>query len=255
MVHMMRTMPVAPRRSTDLPRRIRHYTVRAFVWSCALAIVGCGASNDDTTNAPDVTDSGHTGTGDAASTTRDGGAGSGDARVGDAGGGGGDAGGGDAGGGGGSDAASGDGGGTITCDGVGPIYTMASDPDVGAVDVSAYCLGKINGYRAKEGLKPYWLHDTSAAAMCCQAAEAKTAAEIGGHANGGCGWQSQGFCGGGRNPDGNVQASVDWCPRLFFEEGPTGGHYQAMMRVEPRGIMCSFYAVSRDRHSIVVNYY
>jgi hypothetical protein len=145
--------------------------------------------------------------------------------------------------------------GLLVCDGTGPLYPMAADPDTGAVDVSVYCLGRINDYRAKSGLAPYHLHDTSPAAMCCQAAEAKTAAEIGGHSNGGCGWQSQGFCGGGRNPGGNVQASIDWCPRLFFEEGPTGGHYQAMMRVEPRGIMCSFYAVSRDKHAIVVNYY
>lgn len=144
---------------------------------------------------------------------------------------------------------------TLTCDGVGPVYPMADDPDTGAVDVSEYCLGRINYYRAKEGLAPYFLKSTTPEARCCQAAEAKTAAEIGGHADGGCGWQSQGFCGGGRNPDGNVKASVDWCPRLFFEEGPTGGHYQAMMKTEPRAVMCSFYAVSRDKHSIVVNYY
>lgn len=144
---------------------------------------------------------------------------------------------------------------TLTCDGVGPVYLMADDPDTGAVDISEYCLGRINYYRAKEGLQPYFLKSTTPEALCCQAAEAKTAAEIGGHANGGCGWQAQGFCGGGRNPDGNVQASVDWCPRLFFEEGPTGGHYQGMMGVTPRAVMCSYYAVSRDKHSIVVNYY
>ena len=143
----------------------------------------------------------------------------------------------------------------LTCPNVGPLYSMRDDPNTGAVDVSDYCLGRINYYRATAGLAPHFLKSTAPEAVCCQAAEAKTAAEIGGHANGGCGWQAQGFCGGGRNPNGNVQGSVDWCPRLFFEEGPTGGHYQAMMGVNPRAIMCSFYAVSRDQHSIVVNYY
>jgi hypothetical protein len=138
---------------------------------------------------------------------------------------------------------------------VGMIYPMSADPDSGAVDVSEYCLGLINGYRSKMGLAPYFLHSTTPEAMCCQAAEAKSAAVSGGHVNGGCGWSGQGFCGGGRNPNGTVKASVDWCPRLFFEEGPAGGHYQGMMDPKPKGVMCSFYAVSRDRHSIVVNYY
>lgn len=142
-----------------------------------------------------------------------------------------------------------------TCAGLGPVYTMAADPDVGAIDVSAYCLEQINWYRAMEGLEPYWLEDTSDAAMCCASSEAKLAAAVAGHANGNCGWVSQGFCGGGRNPDGTAAASTEWCPRLFFEEGPSGGHYQAMMRTEPRGIMCSYYALSRDSHAIVVNYY
>jgi hypothetical protein len=147
----------------------------------------------------------------------------------------------------------------LTCAGVGQIQPMAADPDTGAVDVSDYCLGVINGYRAQKGLKPYYLHSTTAEAVCCQAAEAKTAAETGGHANGKCGWSAQGLCAGGRNPNGTVQASMDWCPRLFFEEGPatppSANHYTAMMEEKPRGIMCSFYGVSRDRHSIVVNYY
>jgi hypothetical protein len=138
---------------------------------------------------------------------------------------------------------------------VGTIHPMSADPDSGAVDVSEYCLGLINGYRSKMGLAPYFLHSTTPEAMCCQAAEAKSAAVSGGHVNGGCGWSGQGFCGGGRNPNGTVKASVDWCPRLFFQEGPSGGHYQGMMDPKPKGVMCSFYAVSRDRHSIVVNYY
>jgi hypothetical protein len=138
---------------------------------------------------------------------------------------------------------------------VGMIFPMSADPDSGAVDVSEYCLGLINGYRSKMGLAPYFLHSTTPEAMCCQAAEAKSAAVSGGHVNGGCGWSGQGFCGGGRNPNGTVKASVDWCPRLFFEEGPTGGHYQGMMDPKPKGVMCSYYAISRDKHSIVVNYY
>lgn len=145
------------------------------------------------------------------------------------------------------------------CASVGQVQAMSADPDTGAVDVSEYCLGLINGYRAKKGLQPYYLHSTTAEAVCCQAAEAKTAAETGGHANGKCGWQSQGLCAGGRNPNGTVQASMDWCPKLFFAEGPAtppgANHYTAMMEEKPRGIMCSFYGVSRDRHSIVVNYY
>ena len=145
------------------------------------------------------------------------------------------------------------------CAGVGQVQAMSADPSTGAVDVSEYCLGLINGYRAQKGLKPYFLHSTTAEAVCCQAAEAKTAAETGGHANGKCGWQSQGLCAGGRNPNGTVQASMDWCPRLFFAEGPAtppdANHYTAMMEEKPRGIMCSFYGVSRDRHSVVVNYY
>jgi hypothetical protein len=136
---------------------------------------------------------------------------------------------------------------------------MAADPDTGAVDVSTYCLGLINGYRSQKGLAPYYLHSQTTEAVCCQAAEAKTAAETGGHANGGCGWKAQGFCGGGRNPNGTVKASVDWCPKLFFQEGPAvppgANHYTAMMETTPRGVMCSFYGVSRDKHSIVVNYY
>jgi hypothetical protein len=52
---------------------------------------------------------------------------------------------------------------------------------------------------------------------------------------------------------------VDYCPRLFFQEGPAvppdANHYTAMMQTAPRGVMCSFYGVSRDKHSIVVNYY
>ena len=99
------------------------------------------------------------------------------------------------------------------CAGVGQVQAMSADPDTGAVDVSEYCLGLINGYRAGKGLKPYYLHSKTAEAVCCQAAEAKTAAETGGHANGKCGWQSQGLCAGGRNPDGTVQASMNWCPK------------------------------------------
>jgi hypothetical protein len=146
-----------------------------------------------------------------------------------------------------------------SCAGVGQIQAMSADPETGAVDVSEYCLGAINGYRSQKGLPPYYLQSTTTQAVCCQAAEAKTAAETGGHANGGCGWKAQGFCGGGRNPDGTVKASVDYCPRLFFGEGPAtppnSNHYTAMMEPDPRGVMCSFYGVSRDRHAIVVNYY
>ena len=145
------------------------------------------------------------------------------------------------------------------CTGVGQVQPMSADPDSGAVDVSEHCLGVINGYRSQKGLAPYYLQSTSAQAVCCQAGEAKTAAETGGHANGGCGWKAQGFCGGGRNPNGTAKASVDWCPKLFYQEGPAvppaSNHYTAMMETAPRGIMCSFYGVSRDKHSVIVNYY
>ena len=147
----------------------------------------------------------------------------------------------------------------LTCTGVGSVQAMSADPDTGAVDVSEYCLGVINGYRSQKGLAPYYLQSKAPEAICCQAAEAKTAAETGGHANGGCGWKAQGFCGGGRNPNGTVKASVDYCPKLFYQEGPAvppnSNHYTAMMEPSPRGVMCSFYGVSRDKHSIVVNYY
>lgn len=147
----------------------------------------------------------------------------------------------------------------LSCTGVGPVQAMSADPDVGAVDVSEYCLGVINGYRSQKGLEPYYLQSKSPEAVCCQAAEAKTAAETGGHANGGCGWKAQGLCGGGRNPNGTVKASVDYCPKLFYQEGPavlpSSNHYTAMMETSPRGVMCSFYGVSRDKHAIVVNYY
>lgn len=146
-----------------------------------------------------------------------------------------------------------------TCTGVGQVQAMSADPDTGAVDVSEYCLGLINGYRSKEGLAPYYLQSKTTEAVCCQAAEAKTAAETGGHFSGGCGWKAQGFCGGGRNPDGTVKASVAYCPKLFYQEGPAvppgANHYTAMMEPAPRGVMCSFYGVSRDKHSVVVNYY
>ena len=146
-----------------------------------------------------------------------------------------------------------------TCAVVGQVQAMTADPNTGAVDVSEYCLELINGYRAQKGLKPYYLHSTAATDVCCQAAEAKTVAESGKHENGKCGWQSQGLCAGGRNPDGTVQGSMDWCPKLFYREGPatppSTNHYTAMMEEKPRGIMCSFYGMSRDRHSIVVNYY
>ena len=67
----------------------------------------------------------------------------------------------------------------MTCDGVGPLYSMASDPDVGAVDISEYCLGKINEYRAKGGLKPRSsAGHVSGGHALAEAAEAKTAAEM-----------------------------------------------------------------------------
>jgi hypothetical protein len=143
----------------------------------------------------------------------------------------------------------------LSCSGVGAIQTMASDPDTGAIDVGSYCLGEINKYRATKNLVPYTLRPRTAANICCEDKEAKSAAQIGDHANGGCGWQAQGFCAGGRNPDGTAKKSTWWCPKLFFNEGPAGGHYQAMMRPATRQISCSFYAVSRDKHSVVVDYY
>ena len=136
---------------------------------------------------------------------------------------------------------------------------MSADPDDGAVDVSEYCHGVINGYRAQTGLEPYYLQSESTKAVCCQAAEAKTAAETSGHANGGCCLKAQGLCGGGRNPNGTVKDSVDYCPKLFYQEGlavlPSSNHYTAMMEISPRGVKCSFYGAAREKLAIAVNYY
>ncbi len=137
---------------------------------------------------------------------------------------------------------------------VGTIWGISKDPNSGAVDVSQPCLNKINEYRKTKNLKPYWLRTGK---ECCESREAKAAAIKDGHALLGCGGTSysQAYCGGGRNPNGTVAKSVPWCPKLIFDEGPTGGHYQAMMRTAPRAISCSYYAINRDKHAILINYY
>lgn len=139
------------------------------------------------------------------------------------------------------------------CDEVGAFATMESDPDSGFVDISDFCLAEINSYRAMEGLEPFTLRQDR---QCCSALEARQAVRDDTAHNGDfCDWAAQGACGGGRGERGTVEASVAWCPRLFYREGPEGGHYRAMMRPEPREIQCGYYARDRDKHSILVNYW
>ena len=73
----------------------------------------------------------------------------------------------------------------------------------------------------------------------CAAREARLALENDSpHWSDGCGWKSQGAAGGGRGGDdsnGTVEKSVWWVPKLFYNEGPEGGHYQAIMTERSRG--------------------
>lgn len=144
-----------------------------------------------------------------------------------------------------------------SCDNI-ELAPLADDPDQGYIDVTDYCVEIINEYRVMDGLEPYTVKEDG---RCCSAQEAHQAWINDTHHNGDyCDWQAQGAAGGGRNPNGTATASMDWVPKLFYEEkGDTyeesGGHYQAMMRPEPRPIACGWYGHDRDNHRIVVNYW
>lgn len=150
-----------------------------------------------------------------------------------------------------------DGGAMLTCDEVN-LAPLDDDPDQGFIDVTDFCLEEINRYRAMEGLEPYTIKED---ARCCSALEARQAWLEGDHHNGDfCDWRAQGAAGGGRNPNGTARKSMEWVPRLFYQEmGDTfeesGGHYQAMMRPETRPIACGWYGHDRDNHRVVVNYW
>ncbi|WP_353777488.1 CAP domain-containing protein [Winogradskyella sp. 3972H.M.0a.05] len=138
----------------------------------------------------------------------------------------------------------------------GEMQLMSDDPYCGYVDVGEYCVNQINMYRAMHGLPPYV---RAVEYELCAAREARLALENGTfHWNDGCGWVSQGAAGGGRggdDSDGTVEKSVWWVPKLFYEEGPNGGHYQAMMQENSRFVTCGYYAIDRDSHGIIINYY
>ncbi|MCP4180780.1 MAG: hypothetical protein GY756_23720 [bacterium] len=138
----------------------------------------------------------------------------------------------------------------------GEMQLMEDDPHCGYVDIGKYCVNQINQYRAIHGLPPFI---RAVEYELCAAREARLALENEtAHWSDGCGWKSQGAAGGGRggdDSDGTVEKSVWWVPKLFYEEGSEGGHYQAMMTERSRGVACGYYALNRDKHAIVVNYY
>ncbi|MEM7187444.1 MAG: CAP domain-containing protein [Bacteroidota bacterium] len=143
---------------------------------------------------------------------------------------------------------------SICNDGV--MQLMADDPYCGYVDVGEYATNRINEFRSMHDLPPFV---RAVEHELCAAREARLALENGTvHWSDGCGWRSQGSAGGGRGGDeseGTVEKSVWWVPKLFYEEGPEGGHYQAMMTERSRGVAVGYYAIDRDSHVIVVNYY
>ncbi|MDO5975284.1 CAP domain-containing protein [Flavivirga jejuensis] len=138
----------------------------------------------------------------------------------------------------------------------GEMQLMVDDPYCGYVDVGEYGLNQINEYRSMHGLPPYV---RAIEYELCAAREARLAVENDvSHWSDGCGWKSQGAAGGGRGGDtsnGTVEKSIWWVPKLFYEEGPDGGHYQAMMEERSRAVAIGYYAIDRDRHGVVVNYY
>ncbi|MCP3912620.1 MAG: hypothetical protein GY929_21655 [Actinomycetia bacterium] len=138
----------------------------------------------------------------------------------------------------------------------GVILPASEDASCGYHDIGSHCVEQINYWRAKEGLPPF---ERLADAEACAAREARLALEAGkSHYNDGCGWRSQASSGGGRGGDGSngtVLLSVDWLPKLIYNEGPDGGHYQAMMTPYPRAVACGYFASDRDNHRILINYY
>ncbi|WP_422348724.1 hypothetical protein [Flagellimonas sp.] len=138
----------------------------------------------------------------------------------------------------------------------GEMQLMSEDPYCGYVDVGEYAVNQINFYRAKHGSPPYV---RAIEYELCAAREARLAAQNDTfHWSDGCDWQSQGAAGGGRggdNSEGTVEKSIWWVPKLFYQEGPEGGHYHAMMEERSRRVAIGYFAIDRDRHGIVVNYY
>jgi hypothetical protein len=142
----------------------------------------------------------------------------------------------------------------VCLDGV--IQAMVDDALCGYADVGCYCVDQINSWRAQEGLQPYVRLEEYEA---CASREARLALEAGqAHYNDDCGWRAQASSGGGRGGEGSpgtIEKSVWWLPRLIYGEGPDGGHYQGMMTERVRGVSCGYYAVDRDQHRIIINYY
>ncbi len=138
----------------------------------------------------------------------------------------------------------------------GVMQVMADDPYCGYVDIGEYATNRINEFRERHGLPPFV---RATEYELCAAREARLALENGtAHWSDDCGWVAQGAAGGGRGGDeseGTVEKSVWWVPKLFYEEGPEGGHYQGMMTERSRGVTAGYYALDRDRHAIVINYY
>lgn len=138
----------------------------------------------------------------------------------------------------------------------GVMQLMTDDPYCGYVDVGEYATNRINYFRALHGLPPFV---RAVEYELCAAREARLALENGVvHWSDNCSWVSQGSAGGGRGGDdseGTVEKSIWWVPKLFYEEGPNGGHYQAMMTERSRGVTAGYYAIDRDHHVIVINYY
>jgi len=138
----------------------------------------------------------------------------------------------------------------------GAMQLMADDSYCGYADVGRYATNRINEFRTLHGLPPFV---RAVEYELCAAREARPALENGTvHWSDDCGWVSQGAAGGGRGgdgSDGSIEKSIWWVPKLFYEEGPDGGHYQAMMTERSRGVAVGYYAIDRDHHVIVVNYY
>ena len=142
----------------------------------------------------------------------------------------------------------------VCLDGV--IQPMADDATCGYADIGGYCLEQINYWRAQEGLAPFVRLEEFEA---CAAREARLALEAGrSHFSDGCGWRAQASSGGGRGGEGSngtIEKSVWWLPKLIFDEGPAGGHYQGMMTERVRGVACGYFSRNREEHRIIINYY
>lgn len=135
------------------------------------------------------------------------------------------------------------------------LYALHSDPNTGFVDITDFALSEINKYRRRHGLRPYWKAGISRIYGAALDAFYALYYNRPHYISPGYGTVSQGSTGGGRGRYGTVKQSVAWAPRLFYREGPRGGHYQAMMRRRPRAIAAGYYAKDRNNHRIIINYY